>query len=79
MQCKTPVTITWIDPYSDWHWFWLRQKQGIKILLTGANSPDGTTHKGDSFWCNEDEIMVIKKGHIEPLFIPVFSVWYKLP
>lgn len=60
---KTPVTIEWVDPKHDWHWFWLRSYDGNRVTLTGADSPDGYKHDGDTFWVLEEEIKSIRKGH----------------
>lgn len=75
MQCKTPVTISWVNPDNDWHWFWLRQITVRRILLTVAPAPDGTPHDGDSFWVGTEDIEDIQHGHIKPKFLTDWSPW----
>lgn len=60
---KTPVTIIWRDPAHDWHWFWLRDYDGARLTLTGADDPAGYKHDGDTFVVHKDEIRSITSGH----------------
>jgi len=48
--------IDWVDLRHDWHWFRLNYANKGRILLVGANAPDGTHHIGDEIIVNVTSI-----------------------
>ena len=57
MTAPQLVRITWSDPADDWPWFWLIKAEPTRVLLVGADFPDGSAeHNGGSFWAQRSEI-----------------------
>jgi hypothetical protein len=52
---KRKVWIDWVD-FDEWHWFYLLGFKGEWAHLKGRNSPNGSKHKGGSFWAHRDAI-----------------------
>ena len=56
------LEIRWVDPGSDWEWFWQVRRDGDWYLLKGADDPKtGAPHNGDYFMAHRMEMRSVKE------------------